>query len=112
MPRPPPRVAPATSAIMIPWRQRASACPDMMYRMAKRRDIRRPGPGPYLLGLRGDRAPESDRGFPFNVPAVQQIEALSLDQPITLLAGENGSGKSTLIEAFAEAIGFAPEGGE
>ena len=32
--------------------------------------------------------------------------------PVTLLAGDNGTGKSTLIEAFAAAIGFAPEGGE
>lgn len=40
------------------------------------------------------------------------IAQLSFDQPVTLLAGENGSGKSTIIEAVAEAIGFAPEGGE
>src|SRR5829696_9426121 len=31
---------------------------------------------------------------------------------VTLLAGDNGTGKSTLVEAIAEAIGFAPEGGE
>jgi predicted ATPase len=31
---------------------------------------------------------------------------------VTLLAGDNGSGKSTVLEAIAEAIGFAPEGGE
>jgi predicted ATPase len=31
---------------------------------------------------------------------------------VTLLAGENGSGKSTILEAVAEAIGFAVEGGE
>ena len=31
---------------------------------------------------------------------------------MTLFAGENGSGKSTLIEAIAQSMGFAPQGGE
>ena len=78
--------------------------------LSKRRDIRRPGPGPYLLGL--EKTDAWGDGYPFDVPAVEHVEQLSLAQPVTLLAGENGSGKSTLIEAFAEAIGFAPEGGE
>jgi predicted ATPase len=73
------------------------------------RDRRRFGPGPYLLGLR--RLQERD-GFPFDVPAVEQVERLRLTKPVTLLAGDNGSGKSTLIEALAQAIGFAEEGGE
>jgi predicted ATPase len=51
-------------------------------------------------------------GFPFDVPAVATIERLRLDVPITLLAGDNGTGKSTIVEAIAEAIGFAAEGGE
>jgi predicted ATPase len=51
-------------------------------------------------------------GFPFELPAVAGIEALRLDAPITLLAGDNGTGKSTIVEAIAEAIGFSPEGGE
>jgi predicted ATPase len=64
-----------------------------------------------VLGLR--RVPERwGSGFPFDVPAVAAVEELKLDVPVTLLAGENGSGKSTLIEAIAQAIGFAPEGGE
>src|SRR4051794_40789037 len=77
--------------------------------MAKRRDIRRPGPGPYLLGLKGGGPAEE---FPFNVPAFARVSEMSFETPVTLLAGENGSGKSTLIETLAEAIGFAPEGGE
>ena len=77
----------------------------------KRRDIRRPGPGPYLLGLKWVRGPVEGE-FPFDVPAVAAIEEMDLSAPVTLLAGDNGTGKSTLIEAFAEAIGFAPEGGE
>jgi predicted ATPase len=52
-------------------------------------------------------------GFPFDVPAVADVERLRLgDAPVTLLAGDNGSGKSTLVEAIAEAIGFSAEGGE
>jgi predicted ATPase len=80
-------------------------------RVARRRDVRRFGRGPYVLGLRR-RADSWGSGFPFDVPAVAGVEGLRLDTPITLLAGENGTGKSTLVEAIAEAIGFAPEGGE
>jgi predicted ATPase len=78
--------------------------------MAPRRDARRFGPGPYLLGLRWERARR--RGFPYDVPAVAAIEDLRLDAPVTMLAGDNGTGKSTLVEAIAAAIGFADEGGE
>jgi predicted ATPase len=83
--------------------------------MARRRDLRRFGPGPYVLGLRRDLerwAEHEGDGFPYDVPALHAIEALRLDAPVTLLAGDNGTGKSTVIEAIAEAIGFAAEGGE
>ena len=79
--------------------------------MARRRDVRRFGPGPYVLGLRRDEA-RWGRGFPFDVPAVAAIESVRLDAAVTLLAGDNGTGKSTIVEAIAEAIGFAAEGGE
>jgi predicted ATPase len=79
--------------------------------VAPRRDRRRFGPGPYVLGFRRDQAHWRD-GFPFDVPAVAAVESLRLDAPVTLLAGDNGTGKSTLVEAVAEAIGFAAEGGE
>ncbi|HEX5782719.1 MAG TPA: AAA family ATPase [Solirubrobacteraceae bacterium] len=75
------------------------------------RDRRRFGPGPYLTGLRKDPA-RWGQGFPYDVPAVAAIEDLDLDTPITLLAGDNGTGKSTIVEAIAEAMGFAVEGGE
>jgi predicted ATPase len=80
--------------------------------VTRRRDVRRFGRGPYVLGLR--RVPSRwGEGFPFDVPAVADIERLRLgDAPVTLLAGDNGSGKSTIVEAIAEAIGFAAEGGE
>jgi predicted ATPase len=51
-------------------------------------------------------------GFPFDVPAVAAVGGLRLDAAVTLFAGDNGTGKSTLVEAIAEAVGFAPEGGE
>src|SRR4051794_12641236 len=79
--------------------------------MARRRDVRRFGPGPYILGLRRD-ASRWGAGFPFDLAALAQVDALVMDRPVTLLAGENGSGKSTLVEAIAQAMGFADEGGE
>src|SRR3954447_4729346 len=75
--------------------------------MPSRRGVRRFGPGPCLLGLT-----PTGRPYPFDVPALQNVEDLSLAQPITLLAGDNGTGKSTLVEACAEAFGFDLEGGE
>lgn len=75
---------------------------------------RTPGPGPYLRALR--RTPErewwSSKGFPFDVPALEQLDGLSFDAPVTLLAGDNGTGKSTIVELIADAMAFAPEGGE
>jgi predicted ATPase len=72
---------------------------------------RRPfGPGPYLTGLRR-RSESWGSGFPFDLPAVADVEKLRLDVPVTFLVGENGSGKSTLIEAIARVLRFDEEGG-
>jgi predicted ATPase len=79
--------------------------------MARRRDVRRFGRGPYVLGMRRTEL-YADGGFPYDVPAVAAIENLRLDAPITLLAGDNGSGKSTIVEAVAAAMGFSSQGGE
>ena len=79
--------------------------------MWRGRDRRRFGPGPYVLGLRWANG-RPEEGFPFEVPAVADVEALRLDAPVTLLAGGNGTGKSTVVEAIAAAMGFADEGGE
>ena len=79
--------------------------------MARRRDARTFGPGPYLLGVERDAA-RCGTGFPFDVPAIAESEGLALDAPVTLLAGDNGTGKSTLVEALAAMMGFAPGGGE
>jgi predicted ATPase len=79
--------------------------------VARGKDNRRFGPGPYVLGLR--RTGEAwGAGFPFEVPAFAAVEELRFDRSVTLLAGENGTGKSTILETIAEAIGFAAEGGE
>jgi predicted ATPase len=80
-------------------------------RPRRRRETRIFGRGPYLLGLRKEPALWGS-GFPFDVPAVDAVEDLRLDAPVTLLAGDNGTGKSTLVEAMAEAIGFPAQGGE
>jgi predicted ATPase len=37
---------------------------------------------------------------------------LRLERPVTMFAGDNGTGKSTLIEAIAQSMGFASQGGE
>ena len=81
--------------------------------MARARDRRRFGPGPYLrsAAFRDGRAPESDDPFPFCLPAVRALESLDLSAAVTFLVGANGSGKSTLVEALAVAAGFAAEGG-
>ncbi len=43
--------------------------------------------------------------------ALQDLEYLKFEKPVTFFVGENGSGKSTLLEAIAVAYGFNPEGG-
>jgi len=52
------------------------------------------------------------RGFPFDLPAMAEVEQVRLNTAVTLLAGDNGSGKSTFVEAVAQAMGFAEDGGE
>ena len=59
--------------------------------------------------LRDDMPAFSD--YPFNLPAIRDLEMLSFHPRVTFLVGENGSGKSTLLEALAVACGFNPEGG-
>lgn len=49
--------------------------------------------------------------YPFNIPAVRELDTLDFHPDVTFLVGENGSGKSTLIEAIALALGFGAQGG-
>lgn len=52
-----------------------------------------------------------DSKYPFDIPAVAQIDKIIFDNPVTFFVGENGSGKSTIIESVAVAAGFGNEGG-
>ena len=45
------------------------------------------------------------------IEALNQLEEVVFEKPITFFVGENGSGKSTLLEALAVSYGFNPEGG-
>lgn len=53
-------------------------------------------------------APES---YLRSIPALNGVEQIEFDHPVTCFVGENGTGKSTLLEAIAVAYGFNPEGG-
>ncbi len=67
---------------------------------------------PYLLhaSFHPDIVPDYDE-YPFNVPAVRELENIDFHPNVTFFVGENGSGKSTVLEAIAVALGFGPEGG-
>lgn len=67
---------------------------------------------PYLreISLRRDEFP-NPKEYPFNIPAIREIQSLEFHPSVTFLVGENGTGTSTLIEAIALAMGFSAEGG-
>lgn len=67
---------------------------------------------PYLINarLRPDVQPDYD-AYPFNIPAVRDLELIDFHPNVTFFVGENGSGKSTVLEAIALALGFGQEGG-
>jgi predicted ATPase len=62
------------------------------------------------VSLRRDTIESFDR-YPFNLPALRDMETVEFHPKVTFLVGENGSGKSTLLEAIAISMGFNPEGG-
>lgn len=49
--------------------------------------------------------------YPFNLPAIKDLQSLSFHPKVTFIVGENGSGKSTILESIAVAYGFNAEGG-
>lgn len=66
----------------------------------------------YLLELKVKwEKVENKNSYPFNLPAVHNLDKLTFHPAITFIIGENGTGKSTLLEAIAVAYGFNPEGG-
>ena len=60
--------------------------------------------------LKRSRVP-SFKEYPFSIPAIRDLDELSIRSPVTFFIGENGTGKSTLLEAIAVAAGFNAEGG-
>lgn len=56
-----------------------------------------------------DQIPEGS--YLRSIQALQHVNEIILEKPVTFFAGENGTGKSTLLEAIAVAFGFNPEGG-
>jgi predicted ATPase len=67
---------------------------------------------PYLLkaSFKSDAQIDCD-AYPFNIPAVRDLESIEFHSNVTFFVGENGSGKSTVMEAIAVALGFGAEGG-
>lgn len=49
--------------------------------------------------------------YPFNIPAVNDMENIDFHADVTFFVGDNGSGKSTVLESLALALGFSEEGG-
>ncbi|WP_312518135.1 AAA family ATPase [Massilia sp.] len=67
---------------------------------------------PYLQRIWPEFGSDVDLGeFPFNVPAVRDLQQIDFHADVTFFVGENGSGKSTVLEAIALALGFGVEGG-
>jgi predicted ATPase len=67
---------------------------------------------PYLQRVWPDVGNDVDVDvFPFNIPAVRDLQAIEFHADVTFFVGENGSGKSTILEAIALALGFGVEGG-
>ena len=55
----------------------------------------------YLDEVSFDARQEIPDGYPFDVPVIESLDRLRLNQKATIFVGENGSGKSTLLEAIA-----------
>lgn len=65
----------------------------------------------YINKVRIEKALNERKEYPYNVPAVRNLNELEFKNNVTFIIGENGVGKSTLVEAIAISAGFNPEGG-
>src|SRR6201995_8353 len=80
--------------------------------MSSRRNRTINMPAPYLTRVWLDPSRIADRkAYPFCLPFLRDDFELSLDRPITIIAGENGTGKSTLLEGIAVLSGYDEAGG-
>src|ERR1700759_4054424 len=80
--------------------------------MSSRRNRTINMPAPYLTRVWLDPSRIADRkAYPFCLPFLRDDFELSLDRPITIIAGENGTGKSTLLEGIAALAGYDEAGG-
>lgn len=66
---------------------------------------------PHLKAI-GKKSQAHDDTFPFNIPAVRNLQRLVLQAPVTFFVGENGSGKSTLLEGIAASANMITVGGD
>ncbi|MDZ4860586.1 MAG: AAA family ATPase [Candidatus Hydrogenedentes bacterium] len=60
--------------------------------------------------LKTEKIPGYDQ-YPFDIPAVRNLDKIDFHASVTFFVGDNGTGKSTLLEAIAVASRFNPEGG-
>lgn len=65
----------------------------------------------FIQGLSIDWSKIDSHSYLREIEALNQLEEVVFEKPITFFVGENGSGKSTLLEALAVSYGFNPEGG-
>lgn len=65
----------------------------------------------FIQGLSIDWSKIDSHSYLREIEAINQLEEVVFEKPITFFVGENGSGKSTLLEALAVSYGFNPEGG-
>lgn len=64
----------------------------------------------YLSEIRGEF--DDCGGFPFSIPAILNLDKLSLTSPVAFFIGANASGKSTFLESIAMASKRVVVGGK
>lgn len=65
----------------------------------------------YINKITNRRPIEERKEYPYNIPAIRNLNEFEFKSNVTFIIGENGSGKSTFVEAIAVCAGFNPEGG-
>jgi len=66
----------------------------------------------HLLGITLKKPERLPNKFPYDIPIIKTLDAMSFSSPVTFLVGENGCGKSTFLEAIACAAGSITVGSE